>query len=60
MAGNFIMSANVVLLSIRPKYAEKIFEHTKTVELRRVRPKHLKNGDLVFISNPLRFHQSFF
>lgn len=55
MAGD-IMSSNVLLLSIRPKYAEKIFEHTKTVELRRVRPKHLKKGDLVliYVSSPVK------
>ncbi len=47
---------SILLLSIRPKYAEKIFEHTKTVELRRVRPKHLKKGDLVliYVSSPVK------
>jgi predicted transcriptional regulator len=42
------MLRNALLLSIRPKYAEKIFNGTKTVELRRVPPK-LKKGDLVFV-----------
>ena len=49
------MSSNV-LLSVRPKYADKIFEHTKTVELRRVRPKLLEKGDLVllYVSSPVQ------
>ena len=41
--------SNNVLLSVRPKYAEKIFERTKTVELRRIRPKLLEEGDLVLL-----------
>ncbi|EDN68745.1 conserved hypothetical protein [Beggiatoa sp. PS] len=49
-------SDNILLLSVRPKYAEKIFEHTKTVELRRIRPKRIKNGDLVliYVSSPVK------
>lgn len=44
-----------LLLSIRPKYAEKIFNGTKTIELRRVRPR-LSAGDLVFVyaSSPVK------
>ncbi len=50
------MSNNIILLSVRPKYAEKIFKHTKTVELRRVRPKYLQKGDLVlvYVSSPIQ------
>src|SRR6476469_11158549 len=41
--------SNILLLSIRPEYANKIFDRTKTVELRRVRPRLLNKGDLVVI-----------
>jgi predicted transcriptional regulator len=37
-----------LLLSIRPKFAEQIFEGSKTVELRRVRPR-VTAGDLVIV-----------
>jgi len=49
------MPENVLLLSIRPEYAEKIFDGTKRVELRRVRPR-LQNGDLVilYVSSPVK------
>lgn len=40
---------NVLLLSIKPQYARKIFDGTKTVELRRVKPKHLNDGDLIWV-----------
>lgn len=45
---------NILLLSIRPEYAAKIFNHTKTVELRRVRPRLLNEGDrvVVYVSSP--------
>ena len=42
------MQRNVLLLSIRPEYAEKIFDGTKKIELRRVRPR-LEEGDLVIV-----------
>lgn len=42
------MQRNVLLLSIRPEYAEKIFDGTKKIELRRVRPR-LDQGDLVIV-----------
>lgn len=42
------MSEYALLLSIRPKYATKIFDGSKTVELRRVRPRVI-SGDLVFV-----------
>lgn len=46
--------SNILLLSIRPEYANKIFDRTKTVELRRVRPRLLNKGDLVviYVSSP--------
>lgn len=49
------MIGNALLLSIRPQYAEKIFDGTKRVELRRVRPR-LQNGDLVvvYVSSPVK------
>ncbi|OUD14288.1 ASCH domain-containing protein [Thioflexithrix psekupsensis] len=40
---------NVLLLSIKPQYARKIFDGTKTVELRRIKPKHLNDGDLIWV-----------
>jgi len=43
------MAGAALLMSIRPQYAEKIFNGTKTVELRRVKPKFLKEGDLIFV-----------
>ncbi len=42
------MSEHALLLSIRPEYATKIFDGSKTVELRRVRPR-LTSGDLVLV-----------
>ncbi|BAY46758.1 hypothetical protein SAMD00079811_43710 [Scytonema sp. HK-05] len=42
------MPSNILLLSIRPKYAKKIFEGNKKVELRRVRTR-LDKGDLVLV-----------
>ena len=49
------MIGNALLLSIHPEYAEKIFDGTKRVELRRVRPR-LQNGDLVivYVSSPVK------
>jgi len=50
------MTNNAVLMSIRPQYAYKIFDGTKTVELRRIKPKTLSNGDLilVYVSSPVK------
>ncbi len=42
------MPSNILLLSIKPEYASKIFDGTKKVELRRVRTR-LKSGDLVVV-----------
>lgn len=43
-------------MSIRPQYADKIFNGIKTVELRRVKPKFLAEGDLIFVyvSSPVK------
>lgn len=40
--------SKILLLSIRPRYAEKIFSGDKTVELRRTKPR-LESGDLVLV-----------
>lgn len=45
------MSTHALLLSIQSKYAEKIFNGKKRVELRRVRPR-LEKGDYVFVYVP--------
>jgi predicted transcriptional regulator len=49
------MSERALLLSIRPQFATKIFNGSKTVELRRVRPS-VSAGDLVLVyaSSPTR------
>lgn len=49
------MKNEALLLSIRPKYADKIFEGKKKVELRKVRPR-LSPGDivLVYVSSPVK------
>mgnify|MGYP003393474299 CR=1 FL=1 len=39
---------HALLLSIRPRFVEMIFAGTKTVELRRVKPR-VQAGDLVFV-----------
>jgi predicted transcriptional regulator len=50
------MSKNAILMSIRPQYADKIFDGTKTVELRRIKPRLLQEGDLIFVyvSSPVK------
>ena len=49
------MPANILLLSIKPEYASKIFSGEKTVELRRVRTR-LTQDDivLVYVSSPTK------
>lgn len=44
-----LMSPNVLLLSIQHRYASMIFDGDKQVELRRVRPRHLNEGDLILV-----------
>ena len=46
------MTPNILLLSIQPQYAEKIFKGEKSVELRRTRPRHLRSGDLILVYIP--------
>ncbi|MBX2999273.1 MAG: ASCH domain-containing protein [Caldilineaceae bacterium] len=50
------MSSNAIVLSIRPHYVDMIFNRTKTVELRRSRPKRVVQGSLVLVyaSSPIR------
>ena len=50
------MNSDAVLFSIRPKYAKKIFDGTKTIELRKVKPKRLMRGGLVlvYVSSPVK------
>lgn len=50
------MANNAILMSVRPQYAEKIFDRTKTVELRRIKPKFLQEDDLilVYVSSPVK------
>ena len=50
------MTSDAVLFSIRPKYAKKIFDGTKTIELRKVKPKRLMQGGLVlvYVSSPVK------
>ena len=50
------MANNAILMSIRPQYADKIFGGTKTVELRRIKPKLLHEDVLVFVyvSSPVK------
>jgi predicted transcriptional regulator len=55
------MSKHAILFSVRPRFAEMIFVGTKTVELRRVRPK-ISTGDLafVYVSSPAKELQGAF
>jgi predicted transcriptional regulator len=49
------MLKRVLFLSLRPKYAEKILQGTKTVELRRARPS-ISEGDKVvlYVTSPTK------
>lgn len=51
----------MILLSIKPEHANKIFNGEKTIELRRVCPK-LSEGDLVivYVSSPVKAIQGAF
>jgi predicted transcriptional regulator len=50
-----LMIDGALLLSIQPEYANKIFDGSKKLELRRIRPK-LERGDwvLVYVSAPVK------
>jgi predicted transcriptional regulator len=43
------MSGNAIVLSVRPKFANKIIDGSKTVELRRRRPRQVTSGTLAII-----------
>lgn len=47
------MTTTTLMISIHPKYAEKIFSGEKKVELRKIKPR-VKKGDqiLVYVSSP--------
>jgi predicted transcriptional regulator len=49
------MTQKAMMISIRPIYAEKIFNGTKCVELRRVKP-NLNSGDVVvvYVTSPIK------
>lgn len=49
------MSVHSLLISIRPKYADQIFNGQKKVELRRVKPR-VSSGDtvLVYVTSPTK------
>jgi predicted transcriptional regulator len=49
---SLLVSPNILVLSIRAEYAKKIFDGRKKVELRRIRPRHLQEGDLVIVYVP--------
>lgn len=51
-----MMGSSAILMSIRPQYAKKIFDGTKTVELRRIKPRLISEGVLVFVyvSTPVK------
>jgi len=53
--GGHLVSVRALMLSIRPKYAELIFNGRKKVELRRVRP-NIERGHvvLVYVSSPVK------
>jgi len=55
------MTSKVLLLSIRPKFAEKIFNGSKKIELRRIRP-NLSENDIVvvYVSSPIKQIQGTF
>jgi predicted transcriptional regulator len=50
------MPGNAIFLSIRPQYANRIIEGTKTVELRRVRPRYITKGALalIYVPSPIK------
>lgn len=55
------MTSKILLLSIQPKFAEKIFDGSKTIELRRVKPKlSEKDYIIVYVSSPIKQIQGVF
>lgn len=55
------MISNTLLISIKPRYAEKIFQGNKKVELRKTKPR-LSKGDtvIVYVSSPIKELQGSF
>ena len=48
------MPRNILLLSIHPEFAHKIFHGTKTAELRRIRPRVARNDIiLIYVTSPV-------
>jgi predicted transcriptional regulator len=49
------MKNKAIMISIRPKFAEKIFNGTKCVELRRIKP-NIGEGDIVvvYVTSPIK------
>ncbi len=50
------MSGKAIILSVKPQYADMILNGSKSVELRRVKPKYIEKGSLVLIyaSSPVK------
>ena len=50
------MPGKAILLSIKPQYADMILSGSKSVELRRVKPKYIEKGSLVLVyaSSPVK------
>jgi len=50
------MGKTAILLSVKPKYAQKIFNGEKNIELRRIKPKRMRTGSLVVVyaSSPIK------
>src|SRR5262245_30808528 len=50
----FMNAAEVIFLSVRPRFAEAILAHTKTAELRRTRPRVSRGTRvLIYSSSPV-------
>ena len=43
------MESSTILLSIKPKYVQKIFSGEKNIELRRIKPKKINPGSVVIV-----------
>jgi len=50
------MPGKVILLSVKPQYADMILKGVKSVELRRVKPKYIEKGSLILLyaSSPVK------
>ena len=56
MTNQLLMNNNLVLISVKPKYAEKILIGEKTVELRKSSPLRAKKGTnlLIYVTSPVK------